>query len=83
MDIEFNKEVALNSYNESWDMGYTTMEAILNRIKILSENGAYECVINFEKYPEQCDDVVNKLKLLGFDVTNYNGEQFYFDISWG
>jgi alkylhydroperoxidase family enzyme len=76
------KAEALHLYNENWDREFTTIDNLYARIKVLAENGCYQCLTYIDSRLA-CDRVKDQLREDGFDVEYYNKNQSMLQISWG
>lgn len=77
------REIAKANYATNWDREFTTLEALLERIKVLSENGAYRCQVYIDSVTAY-DYTKGELSALGYDVEDYNGGgNGILEIDWG
>lgn len=74
---------ATTLYKKNWDLEFTTMEALYERIKALAENGAYQMCVYIDS-KNTYDQVYGELSTLGYEVEHYNGgNSNILEISWG
>jgi len=77
------REDAKKLYNDNWDLEYTSMEALYQRIKTLSENGSYSLCVYIDSR-NQYNEVYSDLRGNGYDVEHYNGgNNNILEVTWG
>jgi len=78
-----DRKIAYKNYSDNWDREFTTLEALYERIRILSENGAYRMCIYIDSKKEY-NDVLEDLIKNGYSVEHYNGgNNNILEIDWG
>jgi hypothetical protein len=77
------RDEASELYKKHWDEEFTTLDALLQRIRTLATAGAYELCVYLGDHA-QYDEVRDTLSGLGFDVEHYNGgNNGILSVSWG
>lgn len=75
-------EVAEKLMRGNWNREFVSYDALFNQIETLAYNGAYKVCVTINN-PEECKEVKNKLRELGYDIENYAGYADIILISWG
>lgn len=78
-----NRNQADALYEANWDLKYTSMDALYDRIRKLAENGSYTCCVYVDS-KKQYNEVYNELHTKGYSVDHYNGgNNNIIEIAWG
>jgi hypothetical protein len=80
--LKMNAEQANELYLKHWNKKFTTMEALIERIRILSENGAYSLCVYIDNHA-QYHRVASDLNTQGYGVEDYNGgNNGILEVTW-
>lgn len=70
-------------YEENWDLEFTTMEVLYQRIKVLAENGCAELCVYLDS-KRKYDEVYSILRQDGYRLEDYNGgNSNIIQVNWG
>ncbi len=81
--MTINAKEATALYNDNWDLEFTTMEDLYERIRVLSKNGCAQLCVYVDS-KKQYDEVYDELSENDFNVEHYNGgRSSIIEVNWG